>query len=45
MELKKVPAVFFNNLQSSPSVIYGMTDIQKALDEWHKWVQQHGESK
>ncbi len=44
MELKSACGVF-NNLQSSPSVIYGMTDIQKALDEWHKWVQQHGESK
>lgn len=37
--IKKVPAVFFDNQLSSPSVIYGMTDVQKALDEWHKWVQ------
>ncbi|MES1136222.1 TIGR03757 family integrating conjugative element protein [Mannheimia haemolytica] len=43
--IKKVPAVFLIICNPSPSVIYGMTDIQKALDEWHKWVQQHGESK
>lgn len=43
--IKKVPAVFFDNPQSSPSVIYGTTDVQKALDEWHKWVKQQGESK
>lgn len=43
--IKKVPAVFFDNPQSSPSVVYGTTDVQKALDEWHKWIKQQGESK
>ncbi|MDX3903956.1 TIGR03757 family integrating conjugative element protein [Pasteurella multocida] len=43
--IKKVPAVFFDNPESSASVIYGTTDVKKALDEWHKWVQRQGESK
>lgn len=43
--IKKVPAVFFDSPQLPPSVIYGMTDVQKALEEWNKWTQQQGDSK
>ncbi|MDY4593674.1 MAG: TIGR03757 family integrating conjugative element protein [[Pasteurella] aerogenes] len=40
MGIRKVPAVLFDSPQFGQGVIYGVTDVQYAIQLWKQWINQ-----
>ncbi|MDK9431180.1 TIGR03757 family integrating conjugative element protein [Gallibacterium anatis] len=40
MGIRKVPAVLFDSPQFGQDVIYGVTDVQYAIQLWKQWINQ-----